>query len=114
MGSIPVAHSSRDLFPGHGAGKGDAERSSGWRNNYSEINWPGVSGLQRDRRGRLVKTYGPKPPEFQVVAHSNPEEGVVCVCAMCSREIPFLESWEHPIVQGYLCITCYNLVCTGY
>ena len=29
----------RDLFPGHGAGKGDADRSPGWRNNYDEINW---------------------------------------------------------------------------
>lgn len=38
-----MAHRSgqpaRDLFPGHGAGKGDADRSPKWRDNYDEINW---------------------------------------------------------------------------
>lgn len=30
---------SRDLFPGHGAGKGDKERSPGWRDHYDDIDW---------------------------------------------------------------------------
>ena len=30
---------SRDLFPGTGAGKGDADRSPNWRDHYNEIDW---------------------------------------------------------------------------
>lgn len=44
-----------DLFNNqHGAGKGDKDRSPGWRDNYEEINWPKsndgfhtVGGIQR-------------------------------------------------------------------
>ena len=33
-------HNSRDLMPDHsGAGKGDADRSPGWRDHYDEIEW---------------------------------------------------------------------------
>lgn len=56
MASIPVAESERNLFNNdHGAGKGDKERSSKWRDNYSEIVWPGV---EMERRGaKLCKRY---------------------------------------------------------
>jgi len=54
-------NSSRDLFPGHGAGKGDAERSPGWRDNYDEILFPRdprvSDGFERKGVGRLVKRY---------------------------------------------------------
>lgn len=30
---------SRDLFPGHGAGKGDGDRSPGWREKYNEVDF---------------------------------------------------------------------------
>lgn len=44
---------ARDLFPGHnvGAGKGSATRTNfarpEWQQGFSEINWPGVTGLVR-------------------------------------------------------------------
>ena len=40
----------------HGAGKGDKERSPGWRRNYDEISFPPASGFVR-RGNRLVKVY---------------------------------------------------------
>ncbi len=56
---------ARDLFPGHGAGKGDADRSPKWRENYDDINWKEVVNLQdpwdnrfiRVRAGVKKKTY---------------------------------------------------------
>jgi len=55
MASLPIAQPDRSLF-NHGPGKGDKERSPGWRSNYDEINWTGVA---MEREGaKLVKRYG--------------------------------------------------------
>jgi hypothetical protein len=62
MASVPVAHSGRDLLD-HGAGKGDKERSSRWREGYNDINWPGVTGLVREG-SKLVKRYHPDENAF--------------------------------------------------
>lgn len=53
------------------AGKGDGERSSGWRKNYHEIAWPdGGQRLATDgftqRGGKLVKHYGMREPEKNI------------------------------------------------
>ena len=60
----------RDLGISGGQGKGDADRSPGWRNNYDEIGWGPVTidgcglvykaiDLTFKRNGnKLVKTYG--------------------------------------------------------
>lgn len=45
-----------------GAGKGDKERSPGWRKNYDEINW-GAEHPKENRR--FHKKYGP---------HQEPKE----------------------------------------
>ena len=44
----------------HGPGKGDKDRSPGWRRNYDEINWPvDLTKETFKRRGnKLIKTYG--------------------------------------------------------
>jgi hypothetical protein len=42
----------------HTNGKGDKERSPGWRNNYDEINFPPAEGFVR-RGNRMVKCYTP-------------------------------------------------------
>ncbi len=54
MASLPTAQPDRSLF-NHGPGKGDKERSSGWRANYDEINWTGVGMVRRGTK--LVKRY---------------------------------------------------------
>lgn len=43
-----------------GAGKGSAERSSKWRDNYPEVQWTGVTGFVR-KGAKLVKGYQAKP-----------------------------------------------------
>ena len=59
-----MAHRSgptkRDLFPGTGAGKGDADRSPKWRDHYDEINWTESddSVWTEVRPGRYRKIYG--------------------------------------------------------
>lgn len=58
MASLPTAQPDRSLF-NHGPGKGDKERSSGWRANYDEINWTGVGMV---RRGvKQIKSYRVRP-----------------------------------------------------
>lgn len=42
----------------HGAGKGDKERSPGWRNNFDDIHFPPAEGFVR-RGNRMVKVYNP-------------------------------------------------------
>jgi hypothetical protein len=42
----------------HSNGKGDKERSPGWRSRYDEITFPPAEGFAR-RGNRLVKTYTP-------------------------------------------------------
>lgn len=52
-----------------GAGKGDAERSPGWRDHYDEIWWPAnisddgtvtkeIDAQFKRRGAKLIKTYG--------------------------------------------------------
>lgn len=48
----------------HGAGKGDKDRSPGWRKNYDEIRWPGVTGFKR-RDSRLRKIYGTPKQNYE-------------------------------------------------
>ena len=52
----------------HGAGKGDVDRSPGWRDHYDEVTW--TEGDKRAegngfvrRGGKLVKRYGQAEPE---------------------------------------------------
>lgn len=53
---------TRDLgLRGTGAGKGDADRSPGWRNHYEEINWP--SGGKGPKKFR--KVYGTTEPKAE-------------------------------------------------
>lgn len=57
-----------------GAGKGDSERSSKWRDNYPDINWPGVEGLVK-RGAKLVKVYGStRLPQEITVQRADPPE----------------------------------------
>lgn len=54
---------NRDLFPGHGAGKGDAERCGIWRDKIHEVNFhPEISdeqkGFVKAGNNRIRKTYG--------------------------------------------------------
>lgn len=48
----------------HGAGKGDKDRSPGWRKNYDEIDWqrgaPKPNGFRRHSKG-IRKTYRKEP-----------------------------------------------------
>jgi hypothetical protein len=71
---------SRDLFPGVGAGKGDGDRSPGWRERYDEIDFqrPPVpagieakaanevtdylNGFRRVSPSRIRKVYGSSAP----------------------------------------------------
>lgn len=49
------------MFPGHGAGKGDADRSPGWRDQYDTVNWPhSDEGFEQVSEHRKVKRYGPR------------------------------------------------------
>jgi hypothetical protein len=51
----------------HINGKGDKERSAGWRNNYPEINGFGTAtGFTRVDAARIRKTYG-KPAHCGIV-----------------------------------------------
>lgn len=51
---------TRDLgLRGTGAGKGDADRSPGWRKQYDTINWP--SGGKGPKK--FHKVYGPVTPK---------------------------------------------------
>jgi len=52
----------------HGAGKGDKDRSPGWRDNYDSIFFPGVTGLRRKNAATLIKVYRPAPPAEEGVA----------------------------------------------
>lgn len=53
---------SRDLFPGTGAGKGDAERSPGWRDNYDSIDF------HRHQPNAAGTALEPKPDGFTRVS----------------------------------------------
>jgi len=54
----------------HGAGKGDADRSPGWRKNYDEIRWSGVVGFKR-RDSRLRKIYRTQQPSTITFNETN-------------------------------------------
>lgn len=62
MASLPTAQPERSLFTHSAAGKGDQDRSPGWRDNYDEIDWGHHPVVFEEHRGaRQVKRYGPKP-----------------------------------------------------
>jgi hypothetical protein len=46
----------RDMFDSHGAGKGDSDRSPGWREHYDDIDW-GAKNIQLAIGSR--RTYEP-------------------------------------------------------
>jgi hypothetical protein len=49
----------RDMFASHGAGKGDADRSPGWRGHYDDVEWPhSDAGFETLPSGKQVKRYG--------------------------------------------------------
>lgn len=55
----------RDMFPGHGAGKGDAPRhkfNEQWRTNFDEINWPKSDDGFEKKLGKQTKRYGASEP----------------------------------------------------
>lgn len=55
----------RDMFPGHGAGKGDKPRhklNDNWRKNFDEIQFPHSNDGFEKREGKLTKRYGPAEP----------------------------------------------------
>lgn len=47
----------------HGAGKGDADRSPGWRDKYDDVEWPHSEEGFTKRGGKLIKKYGVLEPE---------------------------------------------------
>jgi hypothetical protein len=67
-------------------GKGDADRSPGWRHNYSEIDW-GIleaEGFERIGPGRIRKTYPVKREsscEYPEMKSGGCCNGGVCECA---------------------------------
>jgi hypothetical protein len=57
---------SRGLFPGHGAGKGDKNRSKlddNYRANFDAINFPKSDEGFEKREGKITKRYGQREPE---------------------------------------------------
>ena len=50
------------MFPGHGAGKGDADRSPRWRDHYDEVAWPKSDDGFTRTGNRQVKRYGTAEP----------------------------------------------------
>lgn len=62
----------------HGPGKGDKDRSPGWRTNYDDIHFPLSEGFAR-RGNRLVKAYGGKKAVFNHPADcACSHEGMDC------------------------------------
>lgn len=61
---MPNMPTERNLFNAdHGAGKGDKERSSSWRNNYDSIDWGVVAADGFVAEGaKQVKRYGTSQP----------------------------------------------------
>lgn len=57
---MATKRNTRDLgLSGGGAGKGDADRSPGWREQYDTIQWPeGGRSIKR-----FKKVYGPTAPK---------------------------------------------------
>lgn len=53
----------RHLLESHGAGKGDADRSPGWREQYDTVAWPhDDAGFERVGTHKQVKRYGQREP----------------------------------------------------
>lgn len=60
---------TRDL--GFSAGKGDAERSTKWRQNHDDISWgPGVK-MSRVSSTKLRKVYGQQSPTKRLLGDGN-------------------------------------------
>lgn len=90
-------HPKRDLFPATGAGKGDVDRSPGWREHYDEINW---TPRQSTASKRFRKVYGEDSgPEASGPATPRPDDA---------------QSWrtnENPVCTGIdpACPNCSGL-----
>ena len=74
---MPNMPTERDLLASHGCGKGDKERSPGWRANYGDINWTGVTGMVCDG-AKQVKRYSQEPIYCTLAC---PAHGVVSLTA---------------------------------
>lgn len=73
----------------HTAGKGDKERSPGWRKNYEEINFPPATGFAR-RGNRLVKAYGGRKAVFnypEINPSTGHQEGCGCLGCVSTRGV---------------------------
>lgn len=84
--------------PGTGSGKGDADRSPGWREHYDDINWnapewkPGEAlrdinnGFREVGRNRIRKVYGQAPPVmFEVNTSTTQDEPCTCDWGDCGK-----------------------------
>jgi hypothetical protein len=60
---MPNQTTERDLLQAHGAGKGDKDRSPGWRENMEAIDFhrDQPDGFTRTSATRIVKRYGGAP-----------------------------------------------------
>jgi hypothetical protein len=90
---------SRDLFSSHGsAGKGDRERSSGWRDRYDLPPSGDMTGWRRVGPSKWRKVYGASRAAVQVVDLSPPRVPVLDEMAafaakdICAVECPTLQS----------------------
>ncbi len=78
-----------------GAGKGDKDRSPGWRNNYEEINWnKNNDGFVQVRPGRLRKVYGRRNHAGLEVASGA---GITECCCSLTGEVRVCCSCEGPL-----------------
>jgi hypothetical protein len=55
---MPKGNHSKDI--GLGSGKGDADRSPGWRKQYETIQWPHMIHGAITRGNKTTKKYGNK------------------------------------------------------
>jgi hypothetical protein len=112
---MPNMPTERDLLASHGCGKGDKERSPGWRANYEDINWAGVSGMVRDG-AKWVKRYSQEPiyctlmcPAHGVVSLTreqcvsrvgSPHGGLLCPkCGADSRLLEFADETRKSVAS---------------
>jgi len=81
----------------HGSGKGDKERSPGWRKNFDEIAFPPSEGFVR-RGNRLVKCYTPG----RKAVFNFPEKPAVLEPLKCGGKC------AHPGEKDCACISDYT------
>lgn len=107
----------RDLFPSHGAGKGSAERSPGWREHYDDIDFgmkyagPDHPDFTPISPGKVRKTYGATPKRLDadcsdwragVSIEQQDKEALVNYCETMRGEMqrPKEEFFEHVISES--------------